>query len=146
MKYIISEIKKVIRYSSENDTIKLIKLVDTNGTETTVEEIVCRYYSKVNECFSTESKSIVCHNAIRYDSLITHHISEEYYHNGRNNIKLQLSTSFHIESTTNESDGSKYLFVHNESNNFLSPDNDNRADEHLKDKNAVDAIEEYRRI
>jgi hypothetical protein len=128
------------RYSSDDDRIKLI---DCNGTETTVEEIVRCYYCNVNECFSTETRSIICHTAIRYDSLITLHISEEYYQNHQNDIKSQLSYSSHIESAVNEPDKSKYLFDQSESNNFLSSKNDSQADRHLEDKNAGDAIVGY---
>jgi hypothetical protein len=122
--YIISEITRVIKYSSTSDTIKLI---DSNGTETTAEEIVHKHYSNVNECFSTETRSVFCHNALRYDSLITRHISEEYYHNGQNDIKFQLSSSANTENTDNKSRELKYLFDNTQSNNFLSSDNNSYA-------------------
>jgi hypothetical protein len=138
--YIISEISRVIKYSSRDDSIKLF---DINGTETTVEEIVSRYYCNVNECFSTETRSIICHTAIRYDSLITHHVSEEYYHNHQNDIKFQLSSSSYTENTDNEPGKSKYLFDQSESNNFLSSKNNSQADRHLKGENAGGAIVEY---
>jgi hypothetical protein len=138
--YIISEISRVIKYSSRGDSIKLF---DINGTERTVEEIVHQYYSNVDECFSTETRSIVCHTAIRYDSLITQHVSEEYYHNHQNHIKFQLISSSYTENTDNGSDKSKYLFDQSESNNFLSSKNDSEADGQLKDKNAGEAAIEY---
>jgi hypothetical protein len=84
---------------------------------------------------------MVCHNVIRYDSLITHHISEEYYHNGRNDIQLQSNANIYRKDIKDESESPKYLFDHSESNNFLSLDI--HTDGHLKDTNACDVTVEY---
>ena len=83
--YIMNEIHRVLKYSSD----KRVKLVDQDGIERSIQEIVDRYHTNVDECFRTDSRSVLHHNSIGYDYLISDHVSKEYCYNQVNDIKLQ---------------------------------------------------------
>ena len=118
--YIMHEIDRVLNYSSD----KRDKLVDHNAIERSVQEIVSRYYNNSDECFITNGRSVVCHNSIRYDFLVSDHISREYYYNHQNDIQLQTSCRLYEKNLPIKAERAIELFVQSESNNFLYPNDD----------------------
>jgi hypothetical protein len=65
-------------------------------------------------------------------------MSEEYHDNHRNTIKSQLNHQSHVENQQKSAEESKELFDQNKPNNFLSLNNNARADGQLEDTKADD--------
>ena len=117
--YIMHEIDRVLNYSSD----KRDKLVDHNAIERSVQEIVSRYYNNSDECFITNGRSVVCHNSIRYDFLVSDHISREYYYNHQNDIQLQTNCRLYEKNLPIKAERAIELFVQSKSNKLLYSNN-----------------------
>jgi hypothetical protein len=70
--YIMNEISRILKYSSD----KRNRLVDHEGTDRSIHEIVYSYYSNYSECFNIDSRLISNHNSsynlISYDFIPKH--------------------------------------------------------------------------
>lgn len=88
--YIMNEINRVLNYSPD----KRDRLVDHNGIVRSVQEIVNRYYTNFGDCFTTDDRAGLSHNLIRYDFLISDHISREYCTSHENDKNYNLPQKF----------------------------------------------------
>ena len=113
--YIMHEINRVLNYSSD----KSDKLVDHNGIERSVQEVVNHYYTNFDECFRTDNRSGLSHNSIRYDFLISDHISREYCYDRQNDKQLQSNSKIYAKNATTKSELSENIIESSKTNNFL---------------------------
>ena len=119
--YIMHEIDRVLKYSSD----KRDMLVDHNGIERSAQEIAHYYYANFADCFkSTDKKSVQYHGSIRYDFLISDHVSKEYHYTRQNEIQLQTNCGLYEKNLPVRSEHAIKLFVLSESNNFLYSNDD----------------------
>jgi hypothetical protein len=106
--YIMNEIDRVLKYSSDK------RIVDHNGTEKSIHEIVYQYYSNFDECFSIDNRLIpshdFSHNSINYDFMLTDHISKEYHHNQQNDERLHIYRTAGPKNAITKSEQSIKLF------------------------------------
>jgi hypothetical protein len=113
--YIMHEINRVLNYSPD----KRDKLVDHNGIERSVPEIVNRYYVNFDECFRTHNRSGLSHSSITYDFLISDHISREYYYDHQNDKQLQSNSKIYAKNATIKSELPENIIEPSRTNNFL---------------------------
>lgn len=113
--YIMHEINRVLNYSSD----KRNRLVDHNGIERSVQEIVYRYYTNFDECFGTDIRSGLSHSSIRYDFLISDHISREYYYDHQNDKQLQSDSKIYAKNAIDKSEQAENIIESSKTNNFL---------------------------
>ena len=143
--YIMHEIDRVLNYSSD----KRDRLVDHNAIERSVQEIVSRYYNNSDECFITNGRSVVCHNSIRYDFLVSDHISREYYYNHQNDIQLQTNCRLYEKKLPIKAERAIELFVPSESNKLLYSNNDRSQfgnnSENIAKRTGIDITEDNSR-
>lgn len=100
--------------------------MDHNGVERPVQEIARSYYSNFNDCFKSGNiKATLSHNSVRYDYLVSDHISKEYYSTHQNGIKLQNESNIYEKNLPVKADRSIKLFVSSDSNNFIHSNDDN---------------------
>jgi hypothetical protein len=114
--YISHEINRVLGYSSDNRD----KLVDHDGLERSAQEIAHSYYANVDDCFkTTDNKSVAYQSSIRYNFLISDHISKEYCYTHQNDIQLQINCETYEKNLPIKAEQAIKLFVRPVSNNFL---------------------------
>jgi hypothetical protein len=114
--YTMNEIHRILKYSSDNR----YNLVDHNGIERSIHEIVHIYYSNFGECFSADNyESTPNHNSTGYDFIITDHVSKEYLYNHQNNEELYVCRSAGPKNAITKHQQSIKLFDSSHSNNIL---------------------------
>ena len=111
----MNEIHRVLKYSSG----KRVRLVDHDGIERSIQEIVDRYYTNFDECFTTDNRFVLYQNSIRYDYLVSNHVSKEYHCNRQNDTELQSNINSYPKNIIIQTEQPKELFDSDDSNNFL---------------------------
>jgi hypothetical protein len=113
--YIMNEIHRILKYSSD----RRYKLVNHNGIERSIHEIVSQYYCNFEECFSSNNLSTPNHNSINYDFIITDRVTKEYLYNHQNNENSYIYRSAGPKDSIVKSEQSIKLFDSSQTNNFL---------------------------
>jgi hypothetical protein len=113
--YIMHEINRVLNYSSD----KRDRLVDHNGIERSVQEIVNRYYTNFDDCFTIDNRSGLSHSSLRYDFLISDHISREYCYSHQNDKQLQSSSEIYAKSAIADFKQFENIIESSKTNNLL---------------------------
>lgn len=122
--YKTHEIERVLNCSSDSRD----KLVNHDGMERPVQEIARSYYSNFDDCFKSGNiRATLSYNSIRYDYLVSNHISKEYHSTHQNDIKIQINCSIHEKTLPVKAEHSIKLYGSCESNNFLYPNDENRG-------------------
>jgi galactose-1-phosphate uridylyltransferase len=103
-----------MKYSSE---YRSFILEDEDGIEKSVDEIVDRYYSNVDNYFILDKRAVV-------------DVSEEYHESRQNAMKSQLSDRLDEENLEKNAEEPKDLFGANKTNKLLSSDTANDACSH----------------
>jgi hypothetical protein len=90
---------------------------------------------------TTDNKIAISHVPIRYDFLISDHISKEYLYTRQKDIQLQVNCRLNEKTLPMKAQQSIKLFVPSESNNFLySKDNESQVDRSSKSLHCDDSI------
>jgi hypothetical protein len=113
--YIMNEIYRVLKYSSDRRD----RLIDHDGNERCIHEIVYRYYANFGECFSIHNKTIPYHNSIKYDLIVTDHVSREYCYNHEINEQLYTTGISDAKNAIVKLEQSIKLFDSSQPNNIL---------------------------
>jgi hypothetical protein len=116
--YIMNEIKRVLNYSSDLRD----RLVDHNGIERSVQEIVDHYYTNFGDCFTTDNRFALSLNSIRYDFLISDHISREYCNSHQNDKQLQSNSEVYAKSVITDFKQSENIIESPKTNNLIHLD------------------------